>query len=173
MGVGLLLGSEDLPSTAQQLEGALGHRGLVEREVVARQDGVGRQQRADGGLTALEVDVYVHDMLLADCLVGLSRLVALAVLVPVDDGDNLVAREVVDAGLAHGVERALLRGHHAIDGEARELIAMLVHVGMLVLQALIFGFRDNLALLAGYAFDSGSKSKVLGTIEVAACVVAS
>ena len=133
-----------LPSAAQDFVGALGHRRLVQSEHVARQNGAWRQQFADDGHAALEVDTDVHHMALSDGLVAVARLVALHILIPVFHGHDLVLREVVDVNLTAHVEGTRLRRNDAVDGEAR-LLVLQVNISLVSVRADDGSHRNGLA----------------------------
>ena len=66
---------------------------------------------------ALEVDVDVHHMAFADWYDMHTVDIALFVIILIDDGDNLLRREVVDVGIACHIQRTGLHRRYTVDGE--------------------------------------------------------
>ena len=71
----------------------------------------------DGRNTALEQHMDIHHMALADRSNMCARGIALLVVVLVNDGDNLLLREVEDVREAAYIQRAGLRRSNTVDGE--------------------------------------------------------
>ena len=105
VGVGMGVVVEDLPSGLGDVEGARRDGGDVQAQRGTRQHEGRRVQLANLGHAALEADMDVDDVALGDGRDVVARLVALLVLVEVDDGDDLLLREVVDVRLVRHVER--------------------------------------------------------------------
>ena len=108
MALCIALCSKELPAAAGHLIGSGCDSRLAHRDEVARQDEVGRSDILHNRHAALERQVDVHHMALADrCHIAAG--VGLIVVVLVDDGDDLLLRQVVDVALAADIERRGLR----------------------------------------------------------------
>ena len=105
VGVGMGVVVEDFPARLGDVEGTRGDGGDVQAQRGTRQHEGRRVQLANLGHAALEADMDVDDVALGDGRDVVARLVALLVLVEVDDGDDLLLREVVDVRLVRHVER--------------------------------------------------------------------
>ena len=115
--LGILRVVEELPSAACHLVGSGRDERLLDADGGAGQDDVGLLDVLDGGHAALELEVNIHHMALADRHDVHACHVGLVVAVLVDDGDNLLGGEVLDVGAAGHIERAGLGGRLAVDGE--------------------------------------------------------
>ena len=87
----------------------------------------------DGRNTTLEHDVDVHHMALADRCNVSTRNIALLVVVFIDDGDNLLLREVEDVRETAYVQRTGLRRSDTVYAEFI----------LPVCQAIVVGFSDD------------------------------
>ena len=119
--LGITLGFEQLPSTACDFVGTGRYDRLAQTGVVAGQDDVGLRNLIHGGHTALECQVDVHYMALADrCYV--TGAVNLVVVILINNGDNLLLREVEDVALAAHIQRTGLGGRYTVYGEVLLLV---------------------------------------------------
>ena len=140
--LGIADGLEELPSTTGDLVGTRGDNRLAETQLRTGQDGLRLLDVLDKRNTALEVDVDVHHMAFADgCDVTLR--VGLLVVVLIDDGDDLLLREVVDVALAADVKRRDLGGRDAMDGE----VALQVDKGAIRIGIDDFTDRDIVTII--------------------------
>ena len=115
--VGIVLVGEDFPSRAGHLEGA-GRDGRNLHADGGAGEHYGRLcEFADVGHTRLEVDVDVEDVAFDHRCEVQTRLVGLAVVILIYDGEDLFLAEVVDVRLACHVERTLLLRCRTIDEE--------------------------------------------------------
>ena len=73
----------------------------------------------------------VHNVTLADWRDIHAQLVALLILIQVDNGDDLLLLEVEDVRLARHIECAGLGGCHAVDDEARLIVGQGVVVSLI------------------------------------------
>ena len=95
--------TEQLPSTTCHLVGTRCYVRLTQTNLATRQYQLRSLDVLDKRHTALEVDVDVHHMALADGR-NVAVGVALLVVVLIDSGDNLLRREVEDVRLATHIE---------------------------------------------------------------------
>ena len=108
--------TEQLPSTTCHLVGTWCYVRLTKSYLATRQYQLRSLDVLDKRHTALEVDVDVHHMALADWC-NVTACVALLVVVLIDGGDNLLLREVEDVRLTTYVERRGLGRSNTVDGE--------------------------------------------------------
>ena len=112
----------DFPATTNQLIGTRCHLGLVHAHGSSRQYGRWRQQLVDDWCTTLKLQVDVDDVELVHQTDTLARFVTLVIGVLIDDGDNLLLRQVVDIAFTTHIERGLLCGLITLDKEAALLV---------------------------------------------------
>ena len=115
--LGICLVVEELPSAACHLIGSGRDERLLDADGGAGQDDVGLLDVLDGGHAALELEVNIQHMALADRHDVHAFHIGLVVAILIDDGDNLLGGEVLDVGAASHIERAGLGGRLAVDGE--------------------------------------------------------
>ena len=102
--LGITLGIEEFPSAAGHLVGSRGYIRLTHGVEPSGQNEVGLFDIIHDRHTALELQVDIQNMALADrCYV--SAAVSLLVVILIDYGDNLFIRQVVDITLATDIER--------------------------------------------------------------------
>ena len=101
LGFGLRL--EQLPTTTRQLVGTWCHVRILQADGRTRQHNLWRQDVLYVWHTTLELDMNVHHMALADRR-DVTVRIALFVVVLIDDGDNLILRQVIDIRLAAHIE---------------------------------------------------------------------
>ena len=152
MALGIALVVEERPSTARHLVGTRCDVGLSEAERRSWQHNLRLVDVLYLGNTTLERDVDVHHMALADRRDVRTVTGALLVVVLVDNGDDLLFREVEDVGLTAHIERAGLHRRDAVDSE----------VPLLVDQGGVFARIDDNALGNGI---SGIISAGIDTID--------
>ena len=145
LGVGLLL--EEFPSTTRYLVGTWRHVRLTDTDERARQHNLRSLDVLDIRNTALENDVDVHYVALADRSYVCTRSITLLVVVFVNDGDNLLLREVEDVREAAYIQRAGLCGSDTVDAE------VLLPVGQLAV--VVFCDKETYRHLAVYVVSTG------------------
>ena len=109
---------EQFPATANDHVGTFFHVRVLHRDGGSRKHDGRSLDVVNGGHAALEGDVDVHHMTLADRCDMHTVGIALLVVVLIDDGDDLLRREVVDVGVEAYEQRTRLHGRYAVDGEA-------------------------------------------------------
>ena len=119
---------EEFPSTTRYLVGTWRHVRLTDTDKRTRQYNLWSLDVLNIRNTALEHDVDVHHMALADRSDVSTRAIALLVVVLIDDSDNLLLREVEDIREAAYVQRAGLRGSDTVDAEVRLPVGQLAVV---------------------------------------------
>ena len=109
MALGIALGIEELPAATGNLVSTRRDVWLRQAEGGTRQDDVWCLNIFHSRYTTLEVQVDVQHVALADGRDVLTRHIALYVVILIDDGDNLLRREVKDVRAACHIERTGLR----------------------------------------------------------------
>ena len=115
--LGIGLGVEELPAATGNLVGTGCHVRFGDADGGTGQDDVRSLDVLHGGHATLEVQVDVQHVVFAYGRDMHSVHVALYVVILVDDGDDLLGREVEDVGVARHIQCAGLRRCHAVDGE--------------------------------------------------------
>ena len=115
---GIVVVGEDFPSWLCDTESTLGNRRDIHSESGSRQYKVRLVDLTNHRHTTLEVDVDVQDMALTYWCHIETWFVALIVFIEIDDGDDLLCRQVVDIRLARYIECADLRRRCAMDHKA-------------------------------------------------------
>ena len=116
MALGIVFALKQLPSAACHLVGSWCDARTDHLDIVAGQHNLRCLDVFHGGHAALERDVDVHHVTFAHRC-GVAVGVALLVVVLIDDGDNLLRREVEDVALTAHEQRRYLCGRNAVDGE--------------------------------------------------------
>ena len=121
---------EQLPSTARYLVGTRSDVRFTNTDERTRQYHLWSLDVLNGRNTTLELHVDVHHVTLADRCDVCTRSVALFVVILVNDGDNLILREVEDVREAADVQRTGLRRSNTMDREVRLPVGQAVEVAL-------------------------------------------
>ena len=107
---------KQLPATARYLIGSRSHLRFTQTEEVARNDSLRLSDILYSRNTTLKLEMDVHHMALTDR----CHVVAIGffIVILIDNGDNLLLREVEDVRLAADEEGTGLRRSNTVDGEA-------------------------------------------------------
>ena len=128
LGVRLLL--KELPSTTRYLVGTRSDMRLTNTDERTWQYHLWSLDILYGRNTALELHMDVHYVTLADRSDVCTRSIALLIVILVDDGDNLLLREVEDVREAADVQCTGLRRSNTVDAEVRLVVGQTVEVAL-------------------------------------------
>ena len=110
---------EELPSTTRYLICTWGYMWFTNTDEGSWQHNLRRLDVLNERNTALEQHVDVHHVTLADWSNVCTRCIGLLIIVLINDGDNLLLREVEDIREAAYVQRTGLRRSNTVDGKVR------------------------------------------------------
>ena len=112
----------EFPSAASHLVGTRCDGRRTQRHSRSRKNDARLGDVLNSRNTALELEVYVDHVALGDRRDVHTRLIALLIVVFIDNSNNLIFREVEDVRITRHIERAGLHRNHTMDGEVLLLV---------------------------------------------------